>query len=65
MNFSVIDAKFHVLFMLFSPAHILFATKANRLNPDCEPHLDDALHQESAHSRRIYDNIIFPYVSCN
>ena len=32
---------------LFSSAHVLSAT--NRFDPECEPHLDEVLNQESIH----------------
>ena len=35
----------YTLFILNSSAHVLSAT--NRFDPDCEPHLDEVLNQES------------------
>ena len=37
----------NVLFILNSSAHVLSAT--NRFDPECEPHLDEVLNQESIH----------------
>ena len=37
----------NTLFILNSSAHVLSAT--NRFDPECEPHLDEVLNQESIH----------------
>ena len=37
----------NALFILNSSAHVLSAT--NRFDPECEPHPDDVLNQESIH----------------
>ena len=44
-RFATTLQRENALFILNSFAHVLSAT--NRFDPDCEPHLDEVLNQES------------------
>ena len=48
--------KENALFILNSSAHVLSAT--NRFDPECEPHLDEVLNQESARIIRVVFSIV-------
>ena len=46
-RFATTLQRENALFIMISSAHVLPAT--NRFDPECEPHLDEVLNQESIH----------------